>query len=280
MELPKSLDETYLRILNEISEANRELAHRLLQCLTVAVRPLLVEELAEVLAVDFDAEGTPILNPDLRWEGQEDAVFVACSTLVAVVDDDDTRVVQFSHFSVKEFLTSDRLATSNGHVSRYHIPLDSAHTTLAQTCFAVLLQLDEHVDRDSIESFPLAKYAADYWVKHVKFENVLPRIEDGIKCLFDKDKPHYAAWLWIHHDFKLPVLAMTPERPQVAPLYYAALQGFSQIVEYLLTKHPEDVNARGGRWVTPLHAALRENHDEVARILIPHADLSAKDDYK
>ena len=74
-------------------------------------------------------------------------------------------------------------------------PLNSAHTTLAQTCFAVLLQLDEHVDRDSIESFPLAKYAAYYWVKHVKFENVLPRIEDGIKCLFDKDKPHYAAWL-------------------------------------------------------------------------------------
>ena len=73
---------------------------------------------------------------------------------------------------------------------------------------------------------------------------------------------------------------MTPERPQVAPLYYAALQGFSQIVEYLLTKHPEDVNARGGRWATPLHAALRKNHDEVAGILIPHADLSAKDDYK
>jgi hypothetical protein len=33
-ELPKSLDETYERVLKEIGMANRDLAHRLLQCLT------------------------------------------------------------------------------------------------------------------------------------------------------------------------------------------------------------------------------------------------------
>ncbi len=56
-ELPETLDETYERILQEIPKSNRVYAHRLLQCLTVAVRPLRVEELAEVLAVDFDATG-------------------------------------------------------------------------------------------------------------------------------------------------------------------------------------------------------------------------------
>src|SRR6266403_5652563 len=64
-ELPKTLDETYERILRNIHEANRDHAHRLLQCLTVAVRPLRVAELAEVLAVDFGAtfrEGTSKLN--------------------------------------------------------------------------------------------------------------------------------------------------------------------------------------------------------------------------
>ncbi|KAI9434703.1 hypothetical protein H4582DRAFT_1881751, partial [Lactarius indigo] len=44
-QLPKSLDETYERILREISRANIDHAYRLLQCLTVAVRPLRVEEL-------------------------------------------------------------------------------------------------------------------------------------------------------------------------------------------------------------------------------------------
>ena len=57
-ELPKSLDETYERILKEIGTANRDLARRLLQCLAVAIRPLRAKELAEILALDFDgAEG-------------------------------------------------------------------------------------------------------------------------------------------------------------------------------------------------------------------------------
>jgi len=113
--LPETLDETYGRILQEIPKSNRLLAHRLLQCLTVAVRPLHVEELAEVLAVDFGATGgIPKLNEDLRWENQEQAVLSACSSLIAVVEDRSSRGVQFSHFSVKEFLTSDRLATFIG----------------------------------------------------------------------------------------------------------------------------------------------------------------------
>jgi hypothetical protein len=67
-ELPDSLDETYERVLKEIGMANRVHAHRLLQCLTVAIRPLCVDELAEILALDFDvAEGaTPKLNKDWR----------------------------------------------------------------------------------------------------------------------------------------------------------------------------------------------------------------------
>ncbi|KAH9170740.1 hypothetical protein EDB89DRAFT_1887768, partial [Lactarius sanguifluus] len=131
-QLPESLDETYERILREISRANRDHAYRLLQCLTVAVRPLRVEELAEILVVDFNASGGPRLNADWRWEDDEEAVLSACSSLVTVVMDGDSRVVQFSHFSVKEFLTSNRLASSLGEESRFHIRLESAHTILAQ----------------------------------------------------------------------------------------------------------------------------------------------------
>ncbi|KAI0275752.1 hypothetical protein BGY98DRAFT_1188245 [Russula aff. rugulosa BPL654] len=68
-ELPESLDETYERVLREIKKPNRDHARRLLQCLVVAIRPLRVEELAEVLAIDFnDAEGIPKLNAS--WRGR------------------------------------------------------------------------------------------------------------------------------------------------------------------------------------------------------------------
>jgi hypothetical protein len=66
-ELPESLDETYERILKEIKKPNRDHARRLLSCLVVAVRPLLVEELADILAVDFAAEEIPTLNPIGGW---------------------------------------------------------------------------------------------------------------------------------------------------------------------------------------------------------------------
>ncbi len=110
-ELPETLDETYERMLRDINKANWDHAHRLLQCLTVAVRPLHVAELAEVLAVDFGtatSEGTSALNTDWRWEDHQDAVFSACSSLITIVN--SSQVVQFSHFSVKEFLTSSRIA--------------------------------------------------------------------------------------------------------------------------------------------------------------------------
>ncbi|KAH9169142.1 hypothetical protein EDB89DRAFT_1816720, partial [Lactarius sanguifluus] len=136
-ELPKSLDETYERVLKEIESTNQgRHARRLLQCLAVAMRPLRVEELAEVLAFDLDAMKAeiPTFHAEWRWEDQEQAVLSACSSLIAIVGGNDSRVVQFSHFSVKEFLTSDRLATASGDVSQYHIDPEPAHLILAQAC--------------------------------------------------------------------------------------------------------------------------------------------------
>src|SRR6201996_4419972 len=98
-ELPKSLDETYKHILNNINNANREHAYRLLQCLAVASRPLRVEELADVLTFDLNTGRVPKLNAEWRWENQEEAVLSACSSLVSVVIGNGSRVVQFSHFT-------------------------------------------------------------------------------------------------------------------------------------------------------------------------------------
>ena len=118
--------------------ANQDHAHRLLQCLTVAIRPLRVEKLAEILALDFDeAEGaTPKLNEDWRWEDRQRAVLSTCSSLITLADDGDSRVIQSTHFSVKEFLTSNRLATSKGDASHFHIMPEPAHTTLAQAWYS------------------------------------------------------------------------------------------------------------------------------------------------
>ncbi|KAF8496145.1 ankyrin repeat-containing domain protein [Russula emetica] len=278
-ELPESLDETYERILREIRKPNQGHAHRMLQCLVVAVRPLRVEELAEVLAFDFNVGGTPKLNPGWRWEDQEEAVMSACSSLVMIVKDGDSRVVQFSHFSVKEFLTADRLAEPMREVSRYHIRLEAAHTILVQACLGVLLRLDDGIDRNNIEGFPLARYAAQYWVTHARVENVSSRIKEGMECLFDADKPHFAAWLWIYNEdwWGGSMSTMHPEKPEAVPLYHAAMFGLRDLAEHLITEHPEHVNARGGQHQTPMHAAADAGHANITSLLIEHgADMEAR----
>jgi len=273
-ELPETLDETYERILKDINKANREHARRLLQCLTVAIRPLRVEELAEVLAVDFDATlrgGMPKVNQDWRWSNQNQAVLSTCSSLIAIVDDGDSRVVQFSHFSVKEFLTSDRLACSIGDVSRYHIHLSSAHTILAQACLGVLLCSDEHVTEDNAQDIPLAKYSAQFWVEHAQFENVSSRIRDVMEYFFDADRPHWEAWLRVHNiDSHSDVFTPEEVMPAAVPLYYAALCGFYDLAQHLVDKNPEHVNVKGGEMETPLVVALSNGHFKVAELLFKH----------
>jgi hypothetical protein len=90
---------------------------------------------------------------------------------------------------------ANRLAELKRDVSRYHSRLEAAHTILAQACLGVLFRLDGRVDRSKIENFPLARYADQYWVTHVRFGNASSRIKDEIECLFDEYKPHLATWL-------------------------------------------------------------------------------------
>jgi hypothetical protein len=132
-ELPTTLDDTYERALQGIPKEKRQHAHHLFQCLVAAIRPLRVEELAEIFTIKFDAaDSVPSLKEGWRPESPEEAVLSTCSTLIAVIENEGSKIVQFSHFSVKEYLTSDRLWTSDiGNIRFYHIPLDSAHTILA-----------------------------------------------------------------------------------------------------------------------------------------------------
>ena len=277
-ELPETLDETYERVLKNINENSRDHAHRLLQCLAVAVRPLHVEELAEILAFDFDytaLEGVPKFHVGWRPEDPVEAVLSICSSLVTIVDNQGYRVVQFSHLSVKEFLTSNRLAYSTGNVSRHQILPGPAHTILTQACLGLLLHLEDN-DSKSVKDYPLAEYAARHWVTHAQFEGVASRVEDGVRSLFDAGKPHFATWTTLYDIDAEPGGRSPSAKP--CPLYYSALCGFHDLVRHLLVENPQDVNAIGGSFEFPLFAAICRNHLRAAGLLLQHgANLDVRD---
>ena len=277
-ELPTTLDETYARTLEGIPKQKSQHAHRLFQCLVAAIRPLHVEELAEIFAIGFDLGATGNLMEGWRPENPEEAILSACSTLIAVIEDEEgSKIVQFSHFSVKEFLVSERLRTFElGNIRDFYIRLDVAHTILAQACLTVLLQLDEKMDKKRVATYPLALYAAQHWFNHAKHEDVASQVQDAMVQLFNPGKPYLAAWVWLHDVDGVPVrrsiddLEDHPSPPEATALYYAASCGLSTLMEYLISMRGEGVNAKCGVLGTPLHVASMNGHLNAVSLLLDH----------
>jgi hypothetical protein len=272
--------------LEEIDEQNWEYAHRLLQCVAAASRPLLVDELAEFLAFDFQPGSIPIFLTDWRPEDPEHTVLSICSCLLAVVKPrGGSPVVQFTHFSVKEYLTSARLAEARGTISRFHVSMTPAHTVVAQTCLGVLLHLDENITEDNLQKFPLVEYAAEHWMGHARFENVSSSVQDGMKRLFDPRKCHISVWVWVcdpEDSKRQSGRSKRPAKARATPLHYAAFCGMHDVAKFLIVERSQDVNARGFDGETPLHLASRHGQRmsrscflSMVRMQMPGTNLEA-----
>jgi ankyrin repeat protein len=278
--LPETLDQTYARILLRVAEENWEHTYHVFHTLMVATRPLTMEELCLVLAIDFIAEVTPKYEEIWRSDEPEDNLITVCSTFLSFIDVDGSRMAQLSHYSVMEFLTSQRILKFETKVARYRMYEEPAHVTIAQMCLAVLLHLDEHTDKHAVEEIPMIHYAAENWVYHTRFGNVATEIKPALELLFNPKNPHLAGWVWLHDIDTFwgePKITGNPRRLDTAPLYYAAQCGFTDMVEHLLSTYPRQINTLGSRYGTPLIAALENDHLEIAWMLLNHsADITVR----
>jgi len=91
-----------------------------------------------------------------------------------------------------------------------------------------------------------------------------------MEYFFDPDRPHFRVWLTLYDvdarpDEGATFSMFTPTNKYAGtPLYYAALCGFHDLVEQLIAKYPQDVNANGGYYMRPLIAALAGEHFRTA----------------
>ena len=279
--LPRTLDETYSRILCNIPEGHSQDAIRILQWLTYSARPLRVEELAEIVAVNID--GSPWFDCEARFPDQQD-VLAICSSLVTteeVTVRGTYQPVRLAHFSVKEYLVSERIQHQATATSRYAIQEIQANQSIAATCLAYLLQFDQHdsLTSETTEEFPLAGYAAGFWMQHTR---AVGKALDPIKmlilelCLIPKEA-HFnccrlgyleAAWGDFEPHRDIAELA--------TPLYYATFTGANELVR-LLQEKGADVNAKGGDYDNALQAASVGGHEAVVQLLLEKgADVNAE----
>ncbi|KAF1838785.1 hypothetical protein BDW02DRAFT_626846 [Decorospora gaudefroyi] len=112
--LPRTLDQTYDRILSTISEEYSVYAMRILQWLTFSARPLSVAEIAEVVAIDGSRD--PAFDRDEVLEDPLEALNI-CSSLVTIAtsEADETSIIALAHYSVQEYLVSDRISKAVQH---------------------------------------------------------------------------------------------------------------------------------------------------------------------
>lgn len=167
--LPKTLDETYERIIARIPPEHMRHAIRLLQFLTYSERPL-VDEAVDAIAV----EAGPNLARGSRFDPKNRMpipaeITIYCSSLVRK---DVARIlpsrkvleeIQLAHFSVKDYLVSDRLEKV---IARY-LEERSARTLIAEVCLAYLLELNPKEGiMEQLWVFPFSEYSATYWASH------------------------------------------------------------------------------------------------------------------
>lgn len=143
--LPPNLDQTYDRILATVDEVYFQYAFRILQWLTFSARPLLLDEMAEVVAID--AKRNPAFDRDEVLEDPSEVLNI-CSSLVTITVDDSyewkrpsKQIVTLAHYSVKEYLVSDRIC--KGKAARYAMRDDVCHDALATSCLGYLLQFQQ-----------------------------------------------------------------------------------------------------------------------------------------
>ncbi|PWI64608.1 hypothetical protein PCL_09502 [Purpureocillium lilacinum] len=270
--LPRTLDETYARILSNLPQEHRHRTVLILQFLAYSERPLTVEEAVDAIALDTNSK--PRFDRQNRMPVPQE-ISRYCSSLVAVSNpksdtSGETKAqLQLAHFSVKEYLLSDRLEAAVAEPFTEF----NARASIAEVCLAYLLDMDQCLPTSQLkQSYWLAEYSARYWSDHAALaERNCPNVRALLADFFSRHAIRTAS-------FRL----YDPDRPWsnthsvASALYYASLTGLSCSVETLLGKGA-DVNAQGGECGNALQAASYRGHEKVVGVLLnKDADVNAK----
>ena len=295
--LPRTLDETYDRILQNLESVDQlDDAIPALQWLCFSIRPLHSLEMVDILAIQNGLQGG--FFADERLPDPED-IMVVCSSLISCgtdgnvfSNDSDSNLseraierippskkpgihdkkrlggqIRLAHFSVKEYLLSDRCALRSDFEAQH------CHKVMAEGCLRYLLHLSKEgpLTEQVIDQYPLARYAAEYWWQHAQKIDKMSEsaVSDLASKLLTHESSALLAWVQLYNmDRPYKSFDNSLEISDLAqPLYYAASIGLPDAVGRLL-QHNINVNAWGGYYGNALQAASKHGSDRVVQMLL------------
>ena len=135
----------------------------------------------------------------------------------------DTRI-RFAHFSVKEYLESDRILHSN--TKMFCLESAKEHRFLAQSCITYLLHYSSSdrktVTEQDLTTFPLLEYAAHYWFIHSRLQDS-DEVDREINLLQPDMSRH--SWCVVHRPDLSRHKPFTRNGDVGQGLYYACFLG-------------------------------------------------------
>lgn len=268
--LPKDLFETYERILqrvNNSTEGNKNLVERTLRWLATSDRKIHISSIQKAVAIEAGSSEVDVDDvPD------EDSILWWCSSLVS--KDDRTGTIAFSHFTVKEFLTDEKLLETAG-LRRYHMDPTDSERILVKACLTYL-QFSEFVhshDRELTgEARKMYILTSKLWVPFIQAQESNDEVFRLLQGLFHPYKSS-AFMLWLNMfsrgDKTINELD-SGSRIRIAhrsasTLHFAAILGLKRVCNWLL-EQDVDINLVHEELGTPLICAIRGDTSVVSSI--------------
>ncbi|KAK2128886.1 hypothetical protein NOF04DRAFT_1245600 [Fusarium oxysporum II5] len=279
--LPETLQETYYRVLNELTNTRRKYVIRILQFLAYSDIPMELEAAVDALAINLTAQ------PGSRFIMKERMPLPAeisslCSTLFVAVSTrplrkrsrshDATLVLQLAHSSVKEFILSCPRTEFDGLLIE-----SNAKLTITEICLVYFLEMDcSLTDKELMRTHRLLPFAVDSWLRDTSCRG--SRLSTFTHLSMELFSNHVLFKRWRKvietrmNDKHEWLRRRLPKHDQV---FYASWSGDQSSVKQLIDASAK-ADTREGRLDPALHRASKFGHLEtVAHLVREGADVNA-----
>ena len=177
--------------------------------------------------------------------------------------------VRLAHFSVKEYLVSERIR--HQPVAEYAIHPQKAHEFIGASCLRYLSNLGDTDCKDSgsFDKHPLIVYATTKWMEHAQMLGQALNMMEH-QSLFPMDQTTYLNWLRLYNQYGGAGSLCRNSVPNL--LFMMCQLGVFHPVGVSVDSG-EDVNWGGSNegdedHFNPLIAALEHGHLDIARLLL------------
>lgn len=281
--LPKTLQETYYRVLNELKSTRRKYVIRVLQFLAYSDTPMDLGAAVDALAINLTAP------PGSRFIMKERMPLPAeisslCSTLFVAVSNtsshlardtwyDATMLLQLAHSSVKEFILFCPMTEFDGLLTE-----PTARLTITKICLVYFLEMNCYLSDEELRStYHLLPLAVDTWLRDASCRGSRFNTFTHLSMELFSNRLLFKRWRKLimsrFYDMRPWSIRRLRKHDQ---LFYASWSGDQNCVKKLI-----DARATGDtiawRLDSALHVASEFGHLETVALLIREgADVNAE----